>query len=43
MRATLASIEEIQGGVQVFLNLAFEMEGKEKPACVAETIFRYYV
>ena len=42
VRATLAAIEEIQGGVQAIFNLNFEVEGKEKPACVAETIYRYY-
>jgi acyl dehydratase len=42
VRATLAGIEEIKGGVQAIFNLNFEVEGKEKPACVAEAIYRYY-
>ena len=42
MRATLASIEEIKGGVQANFTLQFEVEGKNKPACVAEAIYRYY-
>ena len=42
VRATLAAIEEIQGGVQAIFNLNFEVEGKEKLACVAEAIYRYY-
>lgn len=42
MRATLAQIEEIKGGVQATFNLQFEVEGKEKPSCVAEAIYRYY-
>jgi acyl dehydratase len=42
LRATLAAIEEIQGGVQAVFNLIFEVENKEKPACVAEAIYRYY-
>ena len=42
LRATLAQIEEIQGGVQATFNLHFEVEGKEKPACVAEALYRYY-
>ena len=42
LRATLAAIEEIQGGVQGIFSLTFEVEGKEKPACVAEAIYRYY-
>lgn len=42
LRAALAQIEEIKGGVQATFNLNFEVEGKEKPACVAEAIYRYY-
>jgi acyl dehydratase len=40
--ATLAEVEEISGGVQVTLDLAFEVEGKDKPACVAQAVYRYY-
>jgi acyl dehydratase len=42
VRAILAAIEDIKGGVQAIFNLNFEVEGKEKPACVAEAIYRYY-
>jgi len=42
VRATLAQLEEIKGGVQAAFNLQFEVEGKDKPACVAEAIYRYY-
>ena len=42
LRATLARVEEIQGGVQATFHLQFEVEGKEKPSCVAEGIYRYY-
>jgi acyl dehydratase len=42
VRAILAQIEEIKGGVQATFNLQFEVEGKDKPACVAEAIYRYY-
>jgi acyl dehydratase len=40
--ATLAEVEEVAGGVQVTLDLAFEVEGKDKPSCVAQAIYRYY-
>lgn len=40
--ASLESFEEVAGGAQVVLVLTFELEGKVKPACVAEVIFRYY-
>jgi acyl dehydratase len=42
LRATLSQVEEIRGGVQAIFNLQFEVEGKEKPACVAEAVYRYY-
>lgn len=40
--ATLADIREIDGGVDVMLDLVFEIEGGEKPACVAQVVYRYY-
>jgi acyl dehydratase len=40
--ATLAGVEDIAGGAQVSVNLSFEVEGQDKPACVAEVVFRYY-
>ena len=36
------SIEDVPGGVQVTNQVTVEIEGEEKPACVAETIGRYY-
>jgi acyl dehydratase len=40
--ASLASVEPVSGGVQVTLNVTFEIEGGSKPVCVAEILFRYY-
>jgi acyl dehydratase len=40
--AELSSVEEVKGGVQVILAGTFELEGSDKPACVAEIVFRYY-
>jgi acyl dehydratase len=42
MRATLSSVEDIPGGIQVATALTFEREGGEKPVCVAETVARFY-
>jgi acyl dehydratase len=42
MRATLASVEEIPGGAQITSELTFELEGGEKPVCVAESLARVY-
>jgi acyl dehydratase len=40
--ARLKSVEEIQGCVQIALEVVFELEDQEKPACVAEVVYRYY-
>ena len=42
MHAKVASVEPIQGGAQLALELTFEHEGSEKPVCVAETVARVY-
>ena len=38
LRAVLAEIEQIKGSVQATFNLQLEVEGKEKPAFVAEAV-----
>ena len=41
--AELSSLEELaNNGAQVYMTFTFEIEGSEKPAAVAEIIFRYY-
>ena len=42
MRAVLAEVQDIPGGIQVQTTLTFEREGGEKPVCVAETLMRAY-
>ena len=42
MGANLDAVEDIPGGAQVFMTFTFEVEGAEKPSCVAQIIFRYY-
>jgi acyl dehydratase len=41
--AQLASVEDVPGGAQVTMDVTFEVEGQEKPACVAQVVYRYYV
>lgn len=41
--AVLASVDDVEGGVQVALDLTFEIEGGRKPVCVAQVLSRYYV
>jgi acyl dehydratase len=41
--AVLRGVEDVAGGgVQVAIELTFEVEGAAKPACVAELLLRYY-
>lgn len=40
-RVELLRSDEIAGGVQVVWKLTYEIEGGDKPACVAEVVFRY--
>jgi len=42
LRATLNGVELTQGGASGTIGLTFEVEGQQKPACVAEAIYRYY-
>jgi len=41
-RAALSNVEDVPGGMQVTMGITFEVEGSEKPVCVAEGLFRYY-
>jgi acyl dehydratase len=41
-RFTLATLEEIKGGVQATWNVTVERDGSAKPCCVAEWLVRYY-
>jgi acyl dehydratase len=38
----LIDVADVASGVQVKMRFTFEVEGAEKPACVAENLFRYY-
>ena len=42
VRASLASVEEVSGGVQLTLDAVVECDSGEKPACVAQPVFRFY-
>jgi len=41
-RATLNNVEDVAGGIQVTVGISFEVEGSDKPVCVAEGLYRYY-
>jgi acyl dehydratase len=41
--ASIVSVEELKGGaIQAVIRVTVEIEGKDKPACVVDTINRYY-
>lgn len=41
-RGHLVDAKAIDGGVQVTNRVTVEIEGEDKPACVADTVSRYY-
>lgn len=40
--AEVVSVEEAGGGIQLVVKATIEIEGEEKPACVAETVTRLF-
>jgi acyl dehydratase len=40
--ATLASLTDVQGGVEAVIDAVIERDGSEKPVCVAQMVHRYY-
>lgn len=38
----IVAIEDVTGGIQSTLRVTVEIEGESKPACVVDTISRYY-
>jgi acyl dehydratase len=41
-RFVLAKLEEVDGGMQLTFSVTIEIEGQEKPACIAESVVRRY-
>jgi acyl dehydratase len=40
--ASVASVEEVGGGVQVALDVTLEVRDAPKPSCAAQVVYRYY-
>jgi acyl dehydratase len=38
----LIHVEEVKGGIQAVVKVTVEIKGNDRPACVVETISRYY-
>ncbi|WP_046471605.1 MaoC family dehydratase [Allosalinactinospora lopnorensis] len=41
LAATLGEITDVPNGVQVLVDGTIELEGADKPACVAQAVYRY--
>ena len=41
-RGEVLSAQEVKGGVQVVVRVTVEVEGSERPACVVDTMSRFY-
>jgi acyl dehydratase len=41
LSAKLAAVADVAGGVQTTYVLTFEVDGQDKPACVAEALYRW--
>jgi acyl dehydratase len=42
MRARLAAVDEIDGGLRTHVEQTFEIEGQDKPVCAAQSVVVYY-
>jgi acyl dehydratase len=40
--AAVAAVDEVEGGVQVTMDLSIEVRDAAKPSCVAQVVYRYY-
>ena len=41
-RGEIVAVEEVKGAVQVIVRITVELEGGERPACVVDTISRFF-
>lgn len=41
-RGEIVAVEEVKGAVQVIVRVSVEIEGSDRPACVADTISRFF-
>ncbi|MEV6342679.1 MaoC family dehydratase [Actinoplanes sp. NPDC051851] len=42
LAATVVSVEDVKGGVQSTFDFTVQIDGSEKPACVARPVYRHY-
>ncbi len=42
-RVTLSNFKDVEGGYEAAFTVTIDVEGGEKPCCVAESLVRYYI
>lgn len=42
VHGTIASVTEVKGGAEVVVDLTVEIDGQDKPACVAQAVYRFF-
>lgn len=42
MRAVLTAVDDVEGGARAHVEQTFEIEGHDRPACVAQSVVLYY-
>jgi acyl dehydratase len=42
LAASVVSVEDVAGGVQIVLDFIVQIDGVDKPACVARPVYRHY-
>jgi acyl dehydratase len=42
VHGAIASVTEVKGGAEVVVDLTVEIEGRDKPACVAQAVYRFF-
>jgi acyl dehydratase len=42
LAATLDELVDVDGGIQITLGMSLECEGRDKPVCVAQGLYRFY-
>jgi acyl dehydratase len=43
LSAKLLAVDDVKGGVQTTYELTYQIDGSEKPACVAQAVYRWLV
>jgi acyl dehydratase len=42
VHGAIVSVTEVKGGAEIVVDLTVEIEGRDKPACVAQAVYRFF-